>query len=70
MALPPPEKLKNKILIKDKLMRKKGESMSTLQRGASLNMDPTDESSKKTFSDGTDSPLTTVQGMYVCVYVH
>lgn len=64
-VLPPAEKLKGKILIKDKLMRKKGEStsnFSSLQRGASVNMDSITEEAKKQVSDGTESPLSTVTG--------
>ena len=63
--LPPPEKLKGKILIKDKLMRRKGESssnFSTLQRGASMTMEAISEEGKKQSSEGTESPLPTVPG--------
>ena len=60
MPLPPPEKLKGKILIKDKLIRKKGET-GTLQRGASINLDSMQEEPKKG-GDVTDSPLPSVPG--------
>lgn len=65
VSLPPPEKLKNKIIIKDKLMRKKGESVSnfgTLTRGASINIESISEDDKKPPSEGTESPLPTLNG--------
>lgn len=67
VALPPPEKLKRKIIIKDKLMRKKGESTSnfgTLQRGASINIESISEEGKKPPSEGTESPLPTLNGQF------
>lgn len=63
--LPPAERLKGKILIKDKLMRRKGESsanFNTLTRGASLNMEAIPEEPKKQTSDEAESPLPTVTG--------
>ncbi len=70
MPLPPPEKLKYKIIIKDKLIRKKGESSATfgtLPRGASINLDSIEEEpsdrKKSMISEGTpDSPLPTLSG--------
>ena len=70
MALPPPEKLKYKILIKDKLIRKKGESSTafgTLPRGASINLDSIEEEGpppekKKAPEGGADSPLPALSG--------
>ena len=65
--MPPLERLKGKILIKDKLIRKKGESssnFSTLQRGSSMTMDAIQEEvcKKQQASDGAESPLSTVAG--------
>ena len=64
-VLPPAERLKGKILIKDKLLRKKGEStanFNTLTRGSSMNMEAIPEEPKKSISDGADSPMATVTG--------
>ena len=72
IALPPPEKLKFKILIKDKLIRKKGDGAlgGTLMRGANLNLDGISEDSlkKKGSLDGTESCLLPiVTGVCRCV---
>ena len=68
--LPPPEKLKKKILIKDKLMRRKGESTSnfgSLQRGASMNMETISEEVKKPAAEGAESSMPTVTGQYLYI---
>jgi len=69
VSLPPPEKLKYKILIKDKLIRKKGESSAafgTLPRGASINLDSIEEEGpadkKKAGEGGPESPLPALSG--------
>ena len=70
MPLPPPEKLKYKILIKDKLIRKKGEStatLGTLGRGTSINLDSieeehTDRKKSMAAEGGADSPLPALSG--------